>query len=317
MREGTGELMPSATYTVAPSDSPQRLDLFVSEKAGITRSQAQILIEDGLVTVSGRKEKSNYKVRPHDEISIVKREAEPEILIPEQVPLEVLYLDDYLAVVNKPAGMVVYPSSGHPRGTLLNALASRTRKMATVGGPLRPGVVHRLDKDTSGVMVVALDDTAYYHLVEQFGQRTINRRYIALVYGDLKGSSGEIALDIGRSVSDRKKMSTRTRRGKEAVTRWKVMKRFGVAALIEAKLGTGRTHQIRVHFSAIGHPVLGDTTYGRKTSVEMHRRKITFPRQMLHAETLGFTHPATGEHMEFSSPLPEDLKKCIEEFSGA
>ncbi|HEX8947620.1 MAG TPA: RluA family pseudouridine synthase [Dissulfurispiraceae bacterium] len=307
--------MPSVTYTVTPSDSPQRLDLFVSEKAGITRSQAQILIENGLVSVNGRKEKSNYKVRPHDEVSIVKREAEPEILVPEPIPIEVLYLDNYLAVVNKPAGMVVYPSAGHPGGTLLNALASRAKEMATVGGPLRPGVVHRLDKDTSGVMVVALDDTAYYHLVGQFGQRTINRRYLALVYGDMKESSGEIALDIGRSGSDRKKMSTRTRRGKEAVTRWKVIKRFGVATLIEAKLGTGRTHQIRVHFSAIGHPVLGDATYGRKMSVEAHRRKITFPRQMLHAETLGFTHPATSEHMEFSSPLPEDMEERIRELS--
>jgi 23S rRNA pseudouridine1911/1915/1917 synthase len=176
---------------------------------------------------------------------------------------------------------------------------------------MRPGVVHRLDKDTSGVMVVALDDKAYYDLVEQFKKRTINRKYTTLVYGNIKEDSGEIEMKIGRAVSDRKKMSTRTKRGKEAVTRWRVIERFDAATLIEAKLGTGRTHQIRVHFSAIGHPVLGDKTYGKKVEVEGKRKKIVFPRQMLHAETLGFIHPVTKEYLEFSSPLPEDMEECI------
>ncbi|MGD1076453.1 MAG: RluA family pseudouridine synthase, partial [Thermodesulfovibrionales bacterium] len=164
-----------------------------------------------------------------------------------------------------------------------------------------------------GVMVVALDDAAYYNLVKQFRERTITRRYIALVFGNLKNDTGEIALPIGRSESDRKKMSTRTRRkGKEAVTRWKVLKRFGCATLIEARLGTGRTHQIRVHCASIGHPVMGDKTYGKKIELEIKKKRIPILRQMLHAETLGIQHPATGEYVEFSSPVPDDMREILD-----
>lgn len=296
---------------VSVTDVLKRLDIFVSEKTGITRSQVQKLIKEGLVLVNNKTENQNYKVKTNDVITIHKPEEEKEVLIPEAIPIKILYMDEYLVVVDKPAGMVVYPAVGHNRGTLLNALAYHCKKLATVGEPLRPGVVHRLDKDTSGVMVVALDDEAYYDLVEQFKRRTINRKYITLVYGNIKEDSGEIKMNIGRAVSDRKKMSTRTKRGKEAVTRWKVIKRFGSATLIEAKLGTGRTHQIRVHFSAIGHPVLGDKTYGKKVEL----KKIIFSRQMLHAETLGFTHPVTKEYLEFSSPMPEDIEECIKKLS--
>ncbi len=241
-----------------------------------------------------------------------------EGLIPENIPINILYKDDALIVVDKPAGMVVYPAAGHSQGTLMNALAFHCSKLAATGGPLRPGVVHRLDKDTSGVMVVALNDKAYYHLTEQFKQRTINRRYSALVYGNFVQDEGEIALMIGRSATDRKKMSTRVKTGREAVTKWKVLKRFHNATLIQAKLGTGRTHQIRVHFASIGHPVLGDRTYGKKTEVEKKGSKTTirFPRQMLHAEVLGFIHPQHGEYLEFSSPLPEDMKKGIAELEA-
>ncbi len=299
------------SITVLQSDIPERLDIFVSEKTGITRSQMQKLIKNGLVLVNKKIEDQNYKVKIDDNITVHEPEEEKEILIPEPIPIKILYIDEHLVVVDKPADMVVYPAAGHNRSTLLNALAYHCKKLATIGGPLRPGVVHRLDKDTSGVMVVALDDAAYYDLVEQFQKRTINRKYVTLVYGNIKEDSGEIAMDIGRSASDRKKMSTRTRRGKEAVTRWRILKRFGPATLIEAKLGTGRTHQIRVHFAAIGHPVLGDKTYGKKTVIEIDRKKIVFPRQMLHAETLGFIHPITKEYIEFSSPLPEDMEECI------
>lgn len=299
------------SITVLQSDIPERLDVFVSEKTGITRSQVQRLIKKGLVLVNNKTENQNYKMKINDIITIHKPEEEKDILIPEALPINILYMDKYLVVVDKPAGMVVYPAAGHNRGTLLNALAYYCKKLATVGRPMRPGVVHRLDKDTSGVMVVALDDKAYYDLVEQFKKKTIIRKYIALVYSNIKEDSGEIEMKIGRAISDRKKMSTRTKRGKEAVTRWRVIKRFGAATLIEAKLGTGRTHQIRVHFSAIGHPVLGDKTYGKKTVIEIKRKKIVFPRQMLHAETLGFIHPATNEYLEFSSPLPEDMEECI------
>lgn len=305
---------------VSNADASKRLDIFVSEKTSITRSQVQRLIKEGLVLVNNKTENQNYRVKTNDVITIHKPEEEKEILIPEALPINILYRDEHLVVVDKPSGMVVYPAAGHNRGTLLNALAYHCKKLATVGGPMRPGVVHRLDKDTSGVMVIALDDKAYYDLMEQFKKRTINRRYTTLVYGNIKEDSGEIEMKIGRAVSDRKKMSTRTKRGKEAVTRWRVLERFGAATLIEAKLGTGRTHQIRVHFSAIGHPVLGDKTYGKKVEVEVKvegkRKKIVFPRQMLHAETLGFTHPATKEYIEFSSPLPEDMEECIKKLSS-
>lgn len=292
-------------------ETGQRLDTFLAKRTGITRSQIQKFIENGDVLVNSKSVSSNYRVKADDTVTIIMSRGGNEKLIPESIPIEILYKDEYIIVVNKPAGMVVYPSAGHGHGTLMNALAYHCRKLATLGGPLRPGVVHRLDKDTSGIMVIAVDDDAYYNLVEQFRERTIKRRYIALVYGNIK-DSGEIVLPIGRSKSDRKKMSTRVKRGKEAVTRWKVLKRFGIATLIEVGLGTGRTHQIRVHLFSIGHTVLGDRTYGRKVELEIKKRKVSFPRQMLHAELLGFTHPITGEHMEFSSPLPEDMREAID-----
>jgi 23S rRNA pseudouridine1911/1915/1917 synthase len=299
---------------VQSSETGERIDTFLAKKTGITRSQIQKLIEKGNVLVNVRSVNQNYKIKISDSITLKIPEEETEALTPEQIPIGILYKDEYLVVVNKPAGMVVYPAAGHGHGTLMNALLYHCKKLATVGGPLRPGVVHRLDKDTSGVMVVALNDEVYYNLIEQFRKRTINRRYIALVYGDLKEDRGEIALKIGRSESDRKKMSTRTKRGKEAFTLWKVLERYGNATFIEVRLGTGRTHQIRVHFASIGHPVLGDKTYGKKVEVESKsKKKILFPRQMLHAELLGFTHPTTGKYLEFSSEIPDDMSQKIEE----
>lgn len=296
---------------VQPSETGERIDTFLAKKTGITRSQIQMLIEKGNISVNGIQASQNYKVKSGDFIVIRMPEKETDDLIPEPIPLEILYKDRNLVVVNKPANMVVYPSAGHNQGTLMNVIAYHCHKLATIGGPLRPGVVHRLDKDTSGVMVVALDDKAYYSLAEQFRARSINRKYIALVYGKPKKNSGEISLPIGRSESDRKKMSTRIKKGKEAVTRWKVLERLENATLIEARLGTGRTHQIRVHFASIGHPVMGDRTYGKKTEIEIKKKKVIIPRQMLHAETLGFIHPATGKYIEFSSPMPEDMKKVL------
>lgn len=297
-------------FKISIEDSGKRVDIHASELSGLTRSQIQRLIEKGLLLVNHHFTKPNYKTKYKDIISIAVPE-EIQALSPEKIPLEILHIDDFIIVVNKPPGMVIYPAAGHGSGTLMNAVAYHSKKLASVGGPLRPGVVHRLDKDTSGVMVVALDDSAYYNLVDQFRQRSINRKYKALIYGTLKNMSGEINLKIGRSESDRKKMSTKPKKGKEAVTTWKVIDRLNAATLIEAKLGTGRTHQIRVHFASIGHPVLGDKTYGRKTSVEMGNLNIHFPRQMLHAELLGFAHPATGEYMEFISEIPMDMKEKI------
>ncbi len=302
---------------VSQSGHSQRLDVFAADNTGTTRSQIQILIKEGNVLVNNMRASPGYRLQPRDIIEIVRPEPATDELIPEDIPINILYSDEHIAVVDKQPGMVVYPSAGHKQGTLLNALAYHFKKIASIGGPLRPGVVHRLDKDTSGVMVIALDDPAYYGLADQFKNRTIQRRYRAIIYNNIVKDSGEIVMEIGRCTSDRKKMSTRTKHGKEAVTRWKVISRFGVATLIEAKLGTGRTHQIRVHFAAIGHPVLGDSTYGKKTSVDVKHGRITFPRQMLHAELLGFTHPVTGHYIEFSSPLPDDMQDCIAKLSVA
>ncbi len=306
--------MNSKDIVVQTSEAGQRLDTFLAKRTRITRSQIQRLIEKGNVLVCGKAASQHYRVKAEDLISLDIPEEKTEGLIPEPIPVEILYNDDHIVVVNKPAGMVVYPSAGHSHGTLMNALLYHCRKLACVGGPLRPGVVHRLDKDTSGVMVIALNDESYYSLVEQFKHRTINKRYIALIYGNLRGNQGEIRLMIGRSESDRKKMSTRVKRGREAVTKWSIMERFRTASLIEVRLQTGRTHQIRVHFASIGHPVLGDRTYGKKVEVECKgKKKILFTRQMLHAELLGFTHPATGEYLEFSAPVPEDMAEKIKE----
>jgi 23S rRNA pseudouridine1911/1915/1917 synthase len=312
--------MPVHSIIVQSSDAGDRIDAFLAKKTGITRSQIQKFIMSGAVSVNEATVGRNHRLKMNDTITFRFAEKKEEGLVPEAIPVEILYKDEHVVVANKPAGMVVYPAAGHSRGTLLNALAYHCERLASIGAPLRPGVVHRLDKDTSGVMVVALSDQAYYALVSQFRERTINRRYKALIYGDLKEDKGEISLRIGRSSSDRKKMSTRGKSGKEARTKWKALKRFGGSMLIEVKLGTGRTHQIRVHFASIGHPVLGDRTYGKKIEVEIRiqkeiekRKKVFFPRQMLHAESLGFIHPVTGEYLEFTSPLPEDMAQKIEE----
>ena len=309
-------IVPLTTFHIDPKHAGKRLDLLVSELSGLTRSQIQRLVEKGLLTVNGDQSKANYKVHAKDVVHFSAVE-DSEELLPEDLHLEVLYSDDFLIVVNKPAGMVVYPAAGHNIGTLMNAIAFHAKKLASIGSPLRPGVVHRLDKDTSGVMVIALEDRAYYDLVEQFRERTINRRYQSIIYGNPKEDGGEISLRIGRSESDRKKMSTNSRRGKEAFTTWKVIERFHGATLIEAKLGTGRTHQIRVHFAAINHPVLGDKTYGSKTSIDLGRRKIIFPRQMLHAGLLGFTHPISKEYLEFRTPMPADMETRIQDLRGS
>ncbi len=299
------------------SDKDVRIDLFLKERLGLSRSRIKGLIEDGYVRcLSGsvlRAVKPSYKIRPGDEIRVFLPKRPPQGLLPEPIPLNILYRDEDIVVIDKPPGMVVYPSAGHPSGTVVNALLYHIGRLCEIGGPLRPGVVHRLDKDTSGVMVFALSEKAYYGLVEIFKKRTLKRRYLCLACGDMEGEEGIINLPIGRSSSDRKRFSTRTRSPKEAVTQWRVLERFGLATFLEVSLKTGRTHQIRVHLASRGHPVCGDRTYGRKTYLELKRgRVVRFPRQMLHAETLAFRHPVTGEEMEFTSPIPDDMKEALE-----
>ncbi|MBI4844376.1 MAG: RluA family pseudouridine synthase, partial [Nitrospirae bacterium] len=269
----------------------ERLDAFISLQSGISRSRIQKLIRDGLVSVNSNKEKPGYRLRAGDAVELTVPDEPETTLVPEDMPLDIVMQDDDIVAVNKPAGMVIYPAAGHRSGTLLNALIAKCGRLASTGAPLRPGVVHRLDKETSGLILFAKNDRAYLNLVKQFKEREIEKYYMALVYGAPKEERGEINDAIGRSASDRKKMSTMTRHGKEAVTRYEVIKLFKGASLIKARIITGRTHQIRVHFAASGHPVLGDKTYGKKTSLRTGQRFITFPRQMLHAYCMKFKHP--------------------------
>ncbi len=298
--------------TVNPDDPTQRLDLFVAARSGLTRSRAGKLIKEGLVTVDGRTlKKASSTLHEGQEVEVNMPEpVEAAALVPEDIPLDILFSDDHLVVVNKPSGLVVYPAAGHYDGTLMNALRARF-SLANVGGPLRPGVVHRLDKDTSGAIVVALTDEAYYLLVEQFKARSTSRTYIALINGRLKDNEGTVDAPIGRSPHDRKKMSTKVSGGREAITHWRVLKEFPGASLLELRLSTGRTHQLRVHMISIGHSVLGDRAYGRKVKVEYKSKVVKFPRQMLHAATLGFDHPVTGQRMDFNAPVPEDMQNAI------
>ncbi len=303
------------TFTVESPDAGQRIDLYLSERLSRTRSFIKQLIKKGNILLAGRPVKPGYKIKRNDIIEITIPEEEIT-LKPEQIPLEILYRDRDVVVVDKPPGLVMYPAAGHPCGTLMNALAYHIGKLAPVGGPLRPGVVHRLDKDTSGVVVVALSEEAYYCLVEAFRKREIKRTYYALVFGHMKDREGEIELPIGRSRTHRKKMSTRVKRGRYAKTFWRVIEEFRDATLIEVSLATGRTHQIRVHFSSVGHPVLGDRVYGRKTIIKSKEGVIKIPRQMLHAAVLGFVHPATGQWLEFSSPMPSDMLDLVRRLRG-
>lgn len=305
--------MKKTTYIVGAETRAERLDTFISSKSELSRSYIQKIIKHGLVLVNSRAEKASYKIKPGELIELTIPD-EPEVtLIPEDILLDVVWEDEYIIVINKPPRMVVYPAAGHKRGTLLNALILKCKKLASAGAPLRPGVVHRLDKDTSGLILFAKDNKTYLNLIKQFKERKVEKNYLALLYGNLKTDRGEINAAIGRSDSDRKKMSIKTKKGKEAVTLFEVVKRFKPATLAKIRILTGRTHQIRVHFSASGHPVLGDSTYGKKTFIKIAQKTINFSRQMLHAYSLKLQHPVNGRPLEFTAPMPEDMKKAIEE----
>jgi len=309
-------IMRKCVYIAGQKNISERLDTFVSLKSGLTRSHIQKLIKHGLISVNSHTEKAGYKMKEGDRIGLTVPDEPEGILIPEDLPLETIMEDEHIIAVNKPPHMVIYPAAGNKSGTLMNVLAFKCRKLSSVGAPLRPGVVHRLDKDTSGVIVIAKNDGAYHSLVKQFKERQVKKHYMALLYGGLKENHGEIHSLIGRSASDRKRMSTKTRKGKEAVTQFRVIKKFKTATLAKVRIITGRTHQIRVHFASIGHPVLGDKTYGKKTSIKFKHKTIHFPRQMLHAYSLELKHPAGGDTMEFRAPMPEDMEKAIEELSS-
>jgi 23S rRNA pseudouridine1911/1915/1917 synthase len=291
------------TLRAREEQSGLRLDQFLrAELPAHSRAFLQKLIEAGCVRLNGRASKSSQRVRAGDEITIEIPPPRPLAAQPEAIPLEVLYEDDDLIVVNKPAGMVTHPAAGNFSGTLVNALLHHCQnKLAGVGGVQRPGIVHRLDKGTSGCLVAAKTDAAHQNLVAQFQARRVTKIYRAVCRGRFARPAGKIETVIGRSERHRKKMSATARRGRPAWTEYRVLKQHADCALVEVTLHTGRTHQIRVHMAHIGHPLVGDAVYGKaKTGVA---------RPLLHAYKLGFTHPRTGKPMEFTAPMPEDLKR--------
>lgn len=297
---------------VTNGEAPKRLDIFLaSREPALSRSALQRLIADGRITINGATVKPSQKIKPGDRIVLDIPRAEPLDMKPEPIPLEILYEDEVLVALNKPVGLVVHPAPGHWSGTLVNALLHHFDRpggsLSTVGGRERPGLVHRLDKETSGVMVVAKDDLAHRSLSAQFKHHSITRVYEALAWGTIKKSEGLIELAIGRDTKERKKFSARTHKPRASATAYAVVHRYGkLATRVELRPRTGRTHQIRVHLAALGHPVLGDQTYGgrRVRAVD----DLPVPRVMLHARTLGFTHPTTGEYLEFSVPAPADFE---------
>jgi 23S rRNA pseudouridine1911/1915/1917 synthase len=304
---------------VTKKDQGRRLDQFLSETdLNLSRSQAKLLIQKHHILLNQKPAKASAHVKTGDIVSGSLPEPEPLSLKPEPLPLAILYEDPSIIVVDKPPGMVVHPAYGNPSGTLVNALLYHCKDLAGINGVLRPGIVHRLDKDTSGVMVVAKDDEAFHHLTEQFKNRTVKKAYSAIVYGRFGQDEGLIDSAIGRHPSERKRMSTRTKRGREAITRWKKLEEFDGCTLLEIFPQTGRTHQIRVHLSSIGHPVLGDPLYGRKGRPGTIHDPVLkecvkkMDRQALHAQRLEFTHPRTGERVQFISPIPQDMKEVLE-----
>ena len=303
-------------FTVTAGETPQRLDRYLWSKLhGPSRAKIQRWVEAGEVLVNDAPRRVSHKVRPGDRITVQIPPPVPTELRPEAIPLDIIYEDRHLLVVNKPAGLVVHPAPGHRSGTLVNALLHHCGALEEIGGRERPGLVHRLDKETSGLLVVAKTEAAHRDLVAQFKQHTIERRYLALVAGRLTPRQGEIKLAIGRDLVHRKKFSARTSRPKPSVTRYRVVQQFEAAALVEVTPLTGRTHQIRVHFAAIRHPVLGDSLYGgpaiRRVTVQAAEAGLSIARQMLHAQSLGLRHPATGEFIRWEAPIPDDMAAVL------
>lgn len=289
-------------------DTGVRIDKFLSDAMpDASRSYIQKLIRDQFIVVNEKQVKSNYKVNAGDEIKVSLPEPEIPDILPEEIPLDILYEDSDILIVNKPKGMVVHPAPGHYSGTLVNAVMFHCRdNLSGINGVSRPGIVHRIDMDTTGSLIICKNDRAHQALAEQLKDHHITRRYHAIVHGNLKEDSGTVNTPIGRHPVDRKKMSTRASHGRNAVTHYRVLERFGDYTYIECELETGRTHQIRVHMASIGHPILGDAVYGPQ------KCPFKLQGQTLHAKILGITHPTTGEYMEFDAPLPAYFTELLE-----
>lgn len=293
------------TVTAEAEDAGTRADVFLAAKLGVSRSNMQKLLEDGRVKRGEKIIKANYKVRAGEMFVVDIPEPEPIEAVPENIPLDIIYEDDDVVVLNKARGMVVHPAPGNYTGTLVNALLYHCSNLSGINSAIRPGIVHRLDKDTSGIMIVAKNDAAHISLSQQIQSKTAVRTYLAVVRGNIKTDSGTIETQIARDKTDRKKMSVVKEGGRDAITDYEVLERFGKYTLVRCKLRTGRTHQIRVHMEYLGYPLVGDPKYSPM------KTPFGIKGQALHSHTLEFTHPRTGERMKFEAPLPEDMHKII------
>lgn len=293
-------------YIVEKEEKGKRLDSYIANKSEkITRTFAEKLIKNGEILVNNKKQKVAYKINEGDIITIEKQEAKDIKLKAQNIPVDIIYEDDDIIVVNKPKGMVVHPANGNPDGTLVNAIMAICKdSLSGIGGEIRPGIVHRLDKDTSGLLIIAKNDEAHVNVSEQIKNHEVKKTYIALVRGIIKENEATIDIPIGRSTSDRKKMAV-NKKGKNAITHIKVLKRYDKYTLVEVNIETGRTHQIRVHLSYIGYPIIGDTTYSNG------KNEFNVQGQCLHAKKLEFVHPITGKKMELEAPLPQYFQEII------
>ncbi len=299
------------TYIVKQEEQGKRLDVYISSKNNdLTRTAVQRMIEEENIVVNDKKQKVAYKIACGDIINIEKVEAKPIELKAQDIPIEIIYEDKDIIVVNKPKGMVVHPANGNPDGTLVNAIMSICKdSLSGIGGEIRPGIVHRLDKDTSGILIVAKNDKAHVNMSEQIKKHEVKKTYIALVRGVVKENEATIDMPIGRSNSDRKKMAV-TKNGRNAITHIKVLKRYKKYTLLEINIETGRTHQIRVHLSHIGYPIIGDYIYSNG------KNEFGIVGQCLHAKSLEFEHPITGNKMKLEAPLPEYFQEILEELDS-
>ena len=298
-------------FSIDLNSEGQRIDLYLSEQfEDRSRSYIQKIIKDGYVKVNQKPVKSNYRLSFDDRVEVTLPEAKEPDIVPENIPLDILYEDQDIIMINKPKQMVVHPAPGHYSGTLVNAVLYHCRgNLSGINGVLRPGIVHRIDMDTTGALVICKSDFAHQSLAEQLSVHSITRKYRAIVHGNLKEDEGTVRGAIGRHPTDRKKMAINERNGKPAVTHYRVLERFGNYTYIECQLETGRTHQIRVHMASIGHPLLGDAVYGPKKCPVKNLQG-----QTLHAMVLGFIHPRTGAYMEFEAPLPEYFSNLLLQF---
>ncbi|OUS76860.1 RNA pseudouridine synthase [Paenibacillus sp. MY03] len=298
-------------WRIRPETAGERADKFIVDQlaelgqAGLSRTQVQEWIREGAATVNGRSIKANYKLSEGDTVVLVIPEAQEADIMPENIPLDIVYEDSDLIVINKPRGMVVHPAPGHSSGTVVNALMYHCKDLSGINGLLRPGIVHRIDKDTTGLLMAAKNDLAHVSLAEQLKEHSVTRKYIALVHGKLPHDQGTVDAPIGRDAADRKLFTVTDRNSKTAVTHFVVLERIGEDySLLELQLETGRTHQIRVHMKYIGHPLAGDPVYGRNKTVPLNG-------QALHAAVLGFTHPRTGKRLHFEAALPSDMEQIL------